>query len=218
MVIAFDLDGTISDPIIGIAAAINHALEGMNLPGRIRPDLKSFIGPPLTDIFADLLDTDDPVRIKTAVNLFREQYMRLGYKQNTLYPGMAELLEKLSGNGHSLYIATNKKTRIAHMVADHFLITRHFKRIFGSGANRTKQDMLNEIQTLEPSSHPVMIGDRLHDIQAGKAAGFYCIGVLWGYGSRKELLAAGANALCPRPDDLETMLPRPPAPHTATQS
>ena len=127
MIIAFDLDGTISDPVVGITASINYALTKMDLPPRNRQDLEKYIGPPLQDIFADLLNNANEAGIHTAITYFRERYFHSGYRENVIYPGLKPLLAELAANGHSLYIATSKKTSIAKAVADYFSISKYFQ-------------------------------------------------------------------------------------------
>jgi phosphoglycolate phosphatase len=206
MIIAFDLDGTISDPVVGISASINYALEKLGLPPRNPQDLEAYIGPPLQDIFADLLGKKDSESIHNAITFFRERYFRTGYRENVIYAGIKELLAELVANGHILYIATSKKTSIAKAVADFFRITKYFKDIFGCGLNLEKHELLTRIKALEDKDRLIMVGDRLHDMQAGKKCHCFCVGVLWGYGSKDELLGAGADKVCHNPQDLKELI------------
>ena len=206
MIIAFDLDGTISDPVVGISASINYALEKLGLPPRDPQDLEAYIGPPLQDIFADLLEKKDHESIRTAIAFFRERYFRTGYRENVIYPGIKELLTGLVANGHTLYIATSKKTSIAKAVADFFEITINFKDIFGCGLNREKHEILTRIKAIEDNDRLVMVGDRFHDMRAGKKCHCFSVGVLWGYGSKDELLGSGADTVCHNPQDLKELI------------
>ena len=206
MIIAFDLDGTLSDPVVGISASINYALKKLGLPPRDPQDLTAYIGPPLQDIFAELLGKADDAGIHSAIAFFRERYFRSGYRENVIYPGIEELLAGLAANGHTLYIATSKKTSIAKAVADFFNITPYFKDIFGCGLNLEKHELLTRIKTIEDTDRLVMVGDRLHDMRAGKKCHCFCVGVLWGYGSKEELLDAGADKICHNPQELEELI------------
>lgn len=206
MIIAFDLDGTISDPVVGITASINYALDKLGQPARNPRDLEAYIGPPLQDIFADLLGRSDRENIHSAITFYRERYFRVGYRENVIYPGIKEMLTGLVANGHTLYMATSKKTSIAKAVADFFQISKYFKNILGCGLNRKKYELLTRIQETENTDHLVMVGDRLHDMHAGKKCHCFCVGVLWGYGSKAELLEAGADKICQSPGDLEKII------------
>ncbi|NNF98628.1 MAG: HAD-IA family hydrolase [Desulfobacteraceae bacterium] len=206
MAIVFDLDGTLSDPLTGVAASLNYALDRLDMERKDESDLKKYIGPPLPDIFSDLLATKDEIRINQAISFFRERYFKVGYRENLLYPGISDLLKSLWEGGFRLYIATAKKETTAEAVADYFSISHFFTGISGCGLKKKKIDLLNDIRRRENGNPLTMIGDRYLDMEAGKAAHCRCIGVLWGYGGRKELLDAGADALCNSPMALNRML------------
>ena len=202
MHIAFDLDGTISDPAVGITASINYALDKMGYPIQDPASLNKYIGPPLQDTFGELLNTDTATTLRTAITFFRERYIRIGYSENVLYPGITEMLHSLKQNGHTLYIATSKRTDIARAVTDYFEVTALFEAVMGCGLNRKKASLLREIREKTSNAPLIMIGDRSHDMIAGKAAGCTCIGVLWGYGNPAELLDTGADRLAGMPEEL----------------
>ena len=202
MIIVFDLDGTISDPFVGISTSINYALEKMGYHVKDPSALGIYIGPPLQETFADLFESDDEELILSAITFFRERYFNIGYRENIIYPGMREILEHLKGDGHTLYIATSKKLEIAKAVTEYFDITKYFEDILGCGLKRKKSELLSEIKQLDKNKNLVMIGDRLHDMKAGKECHYYCIGVLWGYGSKEELIDSGADEVCENPDEI----------------
>ncbi len=206
MIIVFDLDGTISDPLIGVAKSINYALAKLGVAPKNQEDLAIYIGPPLHESFAQLLGKDDADQVQAAIAFFRERYIQVGYRENTIYPGITEMLQRLASARQTLYIATNKKTSIAKSVADYFQITPYFKDILGCGLKHQKIELLNIIKSREASNHGVMIGDRSYDMRAGNLANFYCIGVSWGYGSRKELLESCADLICDTPESLKNFL------------
>jgi phosphoglycolate phosphatase len=206
MIIAFDLDGTISDPIVGVSASINYALEKLGLPSKDPAALEAYIGPPLQEIFADLFGKKNDELIQAAIKLFRERYVNMGYRENVLYPGIKEILDWLAAKGHKLYIATSKKTTIARAVADLFEITKYFEEILGCGLNRKKYELLNEIKEREDTESLVMIGDRSYDMKAGRECHCFCIGVLWGYGSKAELLGSGADVVCDYPYEIKGII------------
>ena len=206
MIIAFDLDGTISDPIVGVSASINYALEKLHMAKKKQAALKAYIGPPLQEVFADLLGEENDELIQSAIMFFRERYFDIGYRENAIYPGIKELLVWLAANGHKLYITTSKKTTIARAVADLFEITKYFDEILGCGLKRKKYELLNDIKEKEDTQSLVMIGDRLHDMKAGRACHCFCIGVLWGYGSREELVGSGADVICNNPNEIKGII------------
>ncbi len=205
--ILFDLDGTLTDPFEGITASIRHALESM---GRIAPKAESLrwcIGPPLQANFRELLATDDDARINRAVALYRERYDDVGKFENKLIDGIPELLAGLQDDGYALAVATSKLQSYAGDIVEHFGLMRYFDQVYGSepdGRYADKGDLVGLVLKLRhvDAGRTLMIGDRMHDIVGAKKNGVDGIGVLWGYGDRKELSDAGADAIADTPADL----------------
>jgi phosphoglycolate phosphatase len=207
MNLLFDLDGTLTDPFSGITKCISYALDmlGRKLPPR--ESLRWCIGPPLKDSFAKLLASDDDELVERAVALYRERFGTVGLFENEVYDGIPEALEALQKNGHTLYVATSKPVVYAERIIDHFGLHRHFKCIFGSELDGTRNDKTSLIshilQTeLIAPSETLMIGDRGHDIIGAKENGIHAFGVLWGYGTRDELENSGARAFFRTPQEL----------------
>ncbi len=202
--VLFDLDGTISDPSEGITKSINYALKSLQVEPRPTHRLLRFIGPPLFQIFSELLETDDDRLIMKAVSKFRERYFDVGYKENTLYPGILNTLNQLLTDGHTLFIVTSKRTDIAKKVVYYFGIDRHFNSVYGCGLKKEKAQVLSELISgiRIRNKPPCMVGDRGSDIRAAKLAEIGSIGVTWGFGSRKELEDAGADTIIDSIDSL----------------
>lgn len=199
-VIAFDLDGTLSDPAQGITASINYALENLGVSSIAPSDLTQYIGPPLVETFSKLLNTKDDAVIHQAIAFYRGRYLASGYTENTLYSGILDLLKKLTSQGHRLYVVTAKQTNIAQMVIDYFELHTYFIDVLGCGLYRQKAELLHDIQKQENTAL-WMIGDRASDMAAGQEIA-RCIRVLWGYGSAEELEQAGAEVLIHTPQEL----------------
>ncbi len=203
MIIVFDLDGTLSDPALGMTSSLNYALNRLGLPEQRTDRLTKYIGPPLEYIFQELLQGLKNQDIDQAIALYREQYFRTGYKENILYPEIKTTLTRLKTDGHCLYVATAKQPQIAKAIIDYFDLTSLFKAILGCGLKREKQELLKMIR--EEEHHDLemaMVGDRSFDMIAGKALNCFCIGALWGYGSHDELLNSGADILLEAPEGL----------------
>ncbi|MDW6022753.1 HAD hydrolase-like protein [Mesorhizobium sp. BAC0120] len=203
----FDLDGTLTDPFVGITRFIQYAMEKL---GRLVPaadDLRWCIGPPLKSAFRTLLDTDDDTATDAAVRLYRERYSVVGKFENSLIQGIPEMLATLAGEGYFLSIATSKLKTYAGDIIDHFELRRYFHVLHGSeldGRNAAKGDLVRHILATEQidATSTVMIGDRSHDVVGASANGVAAIGVLWGYGDRSELEGAGAARIANRPEEL----------------
>lgn len=203
----FDLDGTLTDPKVGITESIRYALAKMERPYPPDASLDWCIGPPLQETFATLLQTDDPALSQEALRFFRERFSTVGLFENTLYPAIPTLLQTLQTAGFKLFIATSKPAVYARRIVDHFDLAQYFLLVYGSeldGRLTHKNELIQHIlqsEALNPA-HTLMIGDREHDILGAQTNGVSAAGVTWGYGSQQELTAAGALTLLHHPDDL----------------
>lgn len=205
--IFFDLDGTLTDPGEGITNSVAYALRSFGIHPGGRKELEKFIGPPLQQSFERFYGMDE-ARAQEAVGKYREYYVEAGIFENLLYPGIPQALEALRQNGYSLAIATSKPTIFAGQIARHFAIDGYFDAIAGSeldGGRSNKGDVIAyawQLTGLLPGGRAVMVGDREHDVIGAREQGMDCLGVLYGYGSREELLQAGAVALAETPEEV----------------
>lgn len=211
MNVLFDLDGTLTDPRQGVVASLRHALVGLGRSSPSDSDRERYIGPPLHEIFESLLGPADREQIECAVALFRERFSTKGIFENTVYPGIDSALAQLRTLGAVLYVATSKPRIFAERVVEHLEFKGFFRAVYGSefdGTRSNKADLIAHILDMESLSRSstFMIGDRAHDVMGARANGIFPIGVLWGYGSRQELISAGAAALCERPTALADVL------------
>lgn len=201
--ILFDLDGTLTDPAVGITASIRHAMAELGRPLAPSEDLHWCIGPPLIDAFTRLLDGDRG-RAADGVLAYRARYGVIGLFENEVYPGIPALLAALAADGRRLFVATSKPRVFAERILAHFDLARHFVTIHGSELDGTrvhKTDLVPwivEREAIDVASC-VMVGDREHDVLGARAAGIATIGVRWGFGLAGELERAGAAAIV---DDL----------------
>ena len=195
--VAFDLDGTLSDSSEGIVNSINYALGRMGRDPLPRDRLLKYIGPPITEIFQDLLDDSNPSSTMEAVQHFRTRYVDIGFMENRLYDGIPEMLETLKADGHPLYVATSKRPDMAVETLRYLGLEPFFRAVHGCGIRRDKHEILNDIVsgTSLGNGIAVMVGDRKFDIAAGRRAALKTIGVTWGFGTRQELEAAGADRI-----------------------
>lgn len=205
--ILLDLDGTLTDPREGIVGCIKYALKsvGVNIP--VDEELASFIGPPLHESLTQLLGSESDAHLRDAITFYRERFTTRGMFENRVYPGISETLNKLRESGAFLYVATSKPQPFAERILEYFDLRRFFHGVYGSdldGTRSNKADLIAFILEREGLSAPetAMIGDRAQDITGATANGIFAIGALWGYGSREELMSAGAAALCDEPGRL----------------
>lgn len=207
----FDLDGTLTDPMLGITRSVQYALHRFGIEVDDLHTLCRFIGPPLKESFRDFYGMDDE-QAAQAVAYTREYFAPRGIFENSLYEGIPELLTELQGAGGVLAMATSKPEPFARQIAEHFHLADRFTLIGGAtmdGTRTAKRDVvrfvLDTLGVEEPST-AVMIGDRRYDIEGAAAEGIASIGVLWGYGSRKELTGAGAGQIAETIPELRALL------------
>jgi phosphoglycolate phosphatase len=198
----FDLDGTLTDPKIGITRCICHALNELGLHAPPADELTWCIGPPLRASLKRLVGTDDLADL--ALSLYRERFSEIGLYENSVYPHVEDVLATLRGSGHRLFVATSKARVYAERIIDHFKLAGYFERVFGSeldGVRSDKTELLSFAlnETSEDPTRAVMIGDRSYDMIGARNNGMTAIGVLYGYGSRQELTQAGAHHVCLTP-------------------
>jgi len=208
----FDLDGTLTDPRVGIVGCLRYALQRLDRPCPDDDLLATFIGPPLRGTFATLLDTHDRALIEAAVGFYRERFDAVGLFENRVYDGVPEMLEQLRVAG-PLLVATAKMSEFAERIVQHFGLAPYFAGVYGAqpgGRFDDKADLLAHMLDRERllPDRTVMIGDRGLDVVAARANELRAIGVLWGYGSERELREAGAERLCPTPAELPEVLAR----------
>jgi phosphoglycolate phosphatase len=209
--ILFDLDGTLTDPGIGITNSVMYALKKYNIEVKDRQELYKFIGPPLMNSFEEYYGLSKE-EAKTAVEYYREYYRDKGMFENLVYDGVEDLLKTLKESGKILIIATSKPEVFAKQILEHFDIAKYFIYIAGSNLDGTRSKKTEVIKYALEScnvtdlSKAIMIGDRKHDIIGAKNTGIKSIGVLFGYGSRDEFEKAGADFIAGTVADIGKIL------------
>jgi len=209
-VILFDLDGTLTDPGIGITNSVAYALRKFGIDVEDRKTLYSFIGPPLYDKFREefALSHDDA---NLAIKYYREYFVPEGMFENTIYDGIPELLDRLKKNGKTLVVATSKPEEFALKILEHFDLRKYFDAVFGATLDEkrnTKDAVIAfalESLSLSPDS-TVMVGDRKYDVEGAHKNNLLAIGVLYGYGSREEMTEANADFIAENISALEKIL------------
>lgn len=204
----FDLDGTLTNPALGITNSFKYAYKyfGMEIPSYEK--LCSFIGPPLVETFKNNFGFDDK-KAEEGVKVYREYFSTKGLFENSVYPGIENLLEKLKKNQKHLVVATSKPELFALQILEHFNLSKYFEFICGSLMDESRSEKSEVISyALEKCKNPspkkiLMIGDRKHDILGAKKNGIKSCGVLFGYGTKEEFENSGADFICKNIEELE---------------
>lgn len=213
-IVLFDLDGTLTDPGIGITNSVMYALEKFGIRVEDRSELYKFIGPPLLNSFMDFYGFDKD-KAEKAVAYYREYFKEKGIFENKVYDGIPELLEQMKEKEMILVVATSKPESFAVRILEYFNLSQYFDVIAGSdfdNVRNTKAKVINyaleqlakllgeDVPTVKQSA--VMVGDRFHDIVGAKENDIQSLGVLFGYGDREELEGAGADYIVEQPNDI----------------
>ena len=184
----FDLDGTLSDPIEGIAASINYALAKYGFAQVPITRISAFIGPPIDQIFRELTRSGDPSVIMSCIAAYRDRYATVGYAENRKYEGIDSLLQELHKHRKRLGICTSKRSDFARKIVSLFDWNEYFDFISGGDVGIAKSQQIADLLAEEKiDTTAIMVGDRAIDITAAKENGLRSIGVLWGHGSLQEL-------------------------------
>ena len=215
--ILFDLDGTLTDPKIGITSSVQYALRALGIEEPSLDKLEPFIGPPLSDSFREFYGLDEK-QIETAIAKYRERFNDQGIYENEIYPGIAAMLAALKASGKKLSIASSKPTQFVERILDYFEIRTYFDVIVGSnmdGTRSKKEEVVEEaLQQLVPfgmtldqkKAAVAMVGDRRFDIEGAKEHGITSVGVSFGYAPEGELEQAGADFIVDTVDALLEVL------------
>ena len=215
--ILFDLDGTLTDPKLGITSSVQYALRALGIEEPSLDRLEPFIGPPLADSFREFYGLEGE-RLATAIDKYRERFATQGIFENEIYPGIPQMLADLKAKDKLLAIASSKPTLFVEQILEHFEIGKYFDHVVGSnmdGTRGTKEEVVEETlrQMLTVEMTPgqkrdavAMVGDRKFDIEGARAHGITSVGVLFGYAPAGELEEAGADYIVNSVRSLQVLL------------
>ena len=194
----FDLDGTLTDSSLGITNSVIYALRKFGIEETDRRKLYSFIGPPLKASFEKFFGFTKE-QCEEAVVYYREYYREKGIYENHVYDGVEAVLKELRKRDKRLVVATSKPEPFARQIIEHFRLKPYFDYVAGmelDGGRGTKEEVIRyglHTCKIADMSKVLMVGDREHDVFGAHAAGLECLGILYGFGTREELLNAGAD-------------------------
>lgn len=209
--IFLDLDGTITDSREGIVNCFEYALNYFGIEVEDKAMLEQFIGPPLEQSFREGFGFDEE-KTELAVKKYRERFVPVGMFENKVYDGMEDALQRLKEAGKVLIVATSKPEYMAVKILEHFGLDGYFDDICGSDSdrNRNKKDEVIryalEKHGITELDDVLMVGDRKFDVIGAANCGLKCMGVLYGFGDREELEAAGAAYIAETVEDMARII------------
>ena len=209
--VLFDLDGTLTDPALGITNCVIYALGKFDIHPSAREELYPYIGPPLVYSFAQFhgLSEEDAIQ---AVAYYRERFSVDGWRENSVFDGIHNMLGALQERGVKLMLATSKPEVFAIRILEYFDLMKYFTFAAGStldGQRPEKEDVIAYIQENYPNirrENTLMVGDRCYDVFGAHSRGLQAVGVLFGYGDREEMEQAKVDYIVENVPELERLL------------
>jgi len=207
--VLFDLDGTLIDSVRLILDSYHHTLATHGLPPRSDDEWLAGVGTPLTVQFADW--RDDPETLQALIATYREYNLKHHDRMVTVYPGVVEVVRALKADGVATGLVTSKN-RVGAL----------------RGLTLVQLEALMDVlvcadEVENPKPHPepvekavrllsadpratVYVGDSVHDMLSGRAAGVRTAAVLWGPFGRAHLEGAQPDYWLERPEELLTLV------------
>ncbi|BAU31129.1 HAD hydrolase-like protein [Microcella alkaliphila] len=209
--ILLDLDGTVVDSAPGIIDTLKRTFVALELPVPDDAELLRYVGPPILDSFRDRAGMTLEQR-ERALEVYRAQYLDQGAYDSRLFPGMGLFVADIDASGLPLSLATSKPETPATLMLEHFTIAHHFDIITGASDDEVrsaKADVIAEALVRLKAfgadlSRPIMIGDRIHDVEGARVHGIPTIGVSWGYAEEGEF--EHAIAVVDTVDELRSLI------------
>jgi phosphoglycolate phosphatase len=209
--IAFDLDGTLTDPEVGLVKGFMYAFDRVGIKYDDPKALRRYIGPPLHEEWKREYGFTEEETAR-AIAIFREYYDEFGWAENRVYEGIVELLEALKAMGKTIVLATSKPENTARRIMALFGLDKYFDFCGGASTSSTRD---KKWEVLEYSllsvgatdkSRCILIGDRKYDAEGASIYGIDSIGVLWGHGSEEEIKSSGFTYVAKTTDDVLNIL------------
>lgn len=209
--VLFDLDGTLTDPGIGITKSVEYALNRYGISVKDRAALYPFIGPPLVDSFVKYYGFSKEQAVE-AVEVYREYFRVKGLYENEVYPGIKEMLKALKDAGKTLLVASSKPEEFVITILKHFDLYSYFDFVGGAAMDetRTKKDEVVQYVLqkagVPDKSRAILVGDRKFDVHGAHSQGLDAMAVTYGYGDLQELIAARPEYLVDSPAAIQNVL------------
>ncbi len=209
----FDLDGTLTDSAPGVTESVRYVLGQLGIPVDDPEKLRGMVGPPLTESFPKYFGLNREQTL-TAIEMYRARYGETGVYENSVIPGIPEILEGLHERGAKIAVASSKPEAMVQKVLETFDLAPWFDAAAGSdygGTRETKEDIIREVFVRlgideEGKKQTLMIGDRRYDVAGAHACGIDCLAAYIGYAETGELEASGAEYVAADMDEMRKLL------------
>lgn len=212
--VMFDLDGTLLNTLEDLADSGNSALEELGLPVHPVECYRYFVGNGVYELMKRLLPPEELNNLelgKTLLSKYTAQYNNRWHNKTRPYDGMVEALHELKAAGATLSVFSNKPDEFTKSCIHHFFGDNLFSAVRGGRDDTPRKPApdgaLAILNQLNVNPEEVLyVGDTATDMQTAHAAGFFAIGVTWGFRTRAELEENHANAIVNVPMEICTLL------------
>lgn len=205
----FDFDGTLSNTIDTICVSLDAVLHKFGMSDEEIGDTKRLAGPPFPDAFEIFLGVSHEDALKL-LEMYRAEFASHGSAAYKPYDGIFEVLGDLKDNGKTLALTTSREAKMARKMSQDNGLFDYLDYIVGnddSSPISKVEAVLNSIKiTGADTDDAVMIGDRLYDIEGGRANNILTVGCAYGAGTIDELKEAGASAVVDSVNELHKLL------------
>ena len=209
--IAFDLDGTLTDPEVGLVKGFMYAFDRVGIEYGAPETLRKYIGPPLHEEWKREYGFTEE-EAANAIAIFREYYDEYGWAENKVYDGIVDMLERLKAAGKKIVLATSKPENTARRIMALFGLDKYFDFMGGASTSSTRDKKWEVLEYSLASagatdmSKCILVGDRKYDAEGAKICGVDSLGVLWGHGIWEEIEAAGFTYVVSTPGEVADLL------------
>ena len=211
--VIFDLDGTLLDSLEDLADSMNVVLARQNFPVHAVEKYRYFVGDGIAELVRRVLPVEQRADALVAENIrwMSAEYEQRWNKKTRPYPGIAELLDALTGAGLNLAVLSNKPDAFTKIMVPALLPGWNFAPILGARpgvpVKPDPQAALEIADQLALSPAEILyLGDTATDMRTARAAGMMAIGVAWGFRTIEELQQSGAQQIIHQPTELLQLL------------
>lgn len=213
--VLFDLDGTLLDTLQDLATSGNEVLAARGLPAHPIDAYRIFVGNGMVnlarDVFPPEMRPETEEEIAAVLDEYRAAYARNWQNTTAVFPGIADLLDRLVADGIRIAVVTNKAEDFTIQCVDAYLGRWQWDALIGARSGRPrKPDPAGALEAAAllgvAPGECLFVGDSDVDMMTAKGAGMRAIGVTWGFRPVEELLAAGADVMISAPAELLELL------------
>lgn len=194
----FDLDGTLVDSIELILNSARHAFVGFDGHAPSDEEWRAGIGRPLQIVLREY--APDEAEAERLLARYREYQLANHDRLLRAYDGVVATLRKFAADGHPLAVVTSKSEWLALRALELVGVADLFPVLVGCDMCVNHKPHAEPVERalalLDVSStNAIFVGDSPHDVESGRAAQVYTVGVTWGAFAREEMEASGADVV-----------------------